>query len=82
MAQKSAIPFARTSTIPDSALDQLVVIGAQLEAGTPMDAASIELARITFRPLIVELRKRRAAMARMGLNGPEDHLRILGQGAA
>lgn len=73
---------ARAAIIPDSALDQLVTIGAQLEAGAPIDATSVELVRLTFRPLLVELRKRRAAMNRMGLEGPDDYMRIIAQDVA
>lgn len=82
MSMTPHIQRAQAARIPDSAVEQLVVVGASMEAGQPIDAASVELVRITTRALMSELLKRRQAMDRMDLAGPEDYLRIVSPDAA
>lgn len=82
MPHPHEISNERAARIPDSAVEQLVVIGATMEAGQPIDANAVELVQLTFRAIASELLKRRKAMQRMDLPGPDDYLRVINGGAA
>ncbi|MBW4710710.1 hypothetical protein KX928_23215 [Roseobacter sp. YSTF-M11] len=76
------LPNSTAGQISDAALAHMVQVGLDAQIHDQMDTAGGCLMVLTYAQVCRELQQRRAAMARMGLTGPNDHLRILVQGPA
>ncbi|MEM9579083.1 MAG: hypothetical protein AAF891_00230 [Pseudomonadota bacterium] len=76
------LPNSTAGQISDAALAHMIRVGLDAQVHDRMDDAGGCLMLLTYAQVCRELQQRRAAMARMGLTGPNDHLRILAQGPA